>query len=263
MNSLQGIPVDWPAPERVRTFSSLRAGGVSRGCWGLPSGDAGGLNLGLHVGDVPEHVRANRERLREVVGMPIQWLEQVHGTHVLDVDDQAGVGLDQASSGPIADAAVSGRSGRALCIMTADCLPVLLTDHRGRCIGAAHAGWRGLHAGVLEATVAAMRARLGRPLDLLAWFGPAIGPRAFEVGAEVRDAFVSADREAVGAFVPAPAQGKWLASLEMLARQRLAKCGGIAVYGGGMCTVSDPARFYSHRRDRTSGRMASLIWLAS
>ncbi|MEY4862219.1 MAG: peptidoglycan editing factor PgeF [Pseudomonadota bacterium] len=262
MTPLTGIPVLWPAPVRVRCLSTQRAGGVSEGAWGLAGGARGGLNLGMHVGDAALDVQTNRDRLRSVVGVPIQWLEQIHGTRVFNADEAMGQSAEPVSPTPVADAAVCTQAGRALCIMTADCLPVLFSDLDGHCIGAAHAGWRGLQAGVLEATVCAMRARLGAQAPLLAWLGPAIGPQAFEVGEEVREAFAHHDRNALSAFARAKAPGKWLADLEKLARQRLQACGGIAVYGGGMCTVNDPVRFFSHRRDRVSGRMASLIWLA-
>ena len=262
MTSLVGIPVLWPAPARVCSLSTQRFGGVSEGSWGLAGGARGGLNLGQHVGDAALDVQTNRDRLRSVVGVPIQWLEQVHGTRVFNADDVISQNEESTPSAPVADAAICTQAGRALCIMTADCLPVLFSDQHGQCIGAAHAGWRGLQAGVLETTVAAMRSRLGGQTPLLAWLGPAIGPQAFEVGEEVRQAFVHHDRQALSAFARAKAPGKWLADLEALARQRLQACGAIAVYGGGMCTVSDPARFYSYRRDRISGRMASLIWLS-
>ncbi|MFN7288605.1 MAG: peptidoglycan editing factor PgeF [Burkholderiales bacterium] len=253
------IQVDWPAPARVRVLSTTRQGGVSTGAWGLVSGLSGGLNLGLHLGDNAGHYEVNRARVRDRVGRPILWMDQVHATHVLDAD---AIDLQAATEVPVADAAICTSTDRALCIMTADCLPVLFSDPQGCCVGAAHAGWRGLLGGVLENTVSALRARIGASVELLAWFGPAIGPQAFEVGEEVRQAFVERDPAADQAFRPAGARGKWLADLEHLARQRLAECGAVSVYGGGLCTVGDPARFYSHRRDRVSGRMASLIWLA-
>jgi YfiH family protein len=163
---------------------------------------------------------------------------------------------------PVADAAITACPGTVLAIMTADCLPILLADREGRMVGAAHAGWRGLAAGVAEATVDAMRARLGADASLLAWLGPAIGPRAFEVGEEVRAAFCDLDASAAQAFERADEPGKWRADLYRLARLRLASRGVEAVYGGDRCTVLEPRHFYSHRRDRSSGRMASLVWLA-
>lgn len=237
------IVPDWPAPARVRALSTTRAGGVSTGPYA-------GLNLGNHVGDTPVAVLANRRLLRAALPAEPLWLRQVHGTRVVD----AAV----ASIGAEADAALSREAGRVCVVMTADCLPVLLCDRAGRVVAVAHAGWRGLVAGVLEQTVAAMAVAPGQ---LLAWLGPAIGPAAFEVGDEVRAAFVEADPAAVTGFV-AGAPGKWRADLFLLARQRLARLGIGGVYGGGVCTFSDPQRFFSHRRDRVSGRMATLIWIA-
>jgi len=254
------MSLDWPAPTRVRALATLRAGGVSTGTWGLAGGLPGGLNLGLHVGDDATHVGINRARLQELVGCPILWMDQVHGTQVFDAD---AIDPDATLEVPVADAALSTRPGRALCIMTADCLPVLFTDRQGRGVAAAHAGWRGLLEGVLEVTMAALRSRIGASAELLAWLGPAIGPTDFEVGDEVRQAFVDRDVAAASFFSPTGRPGKWLGDLEGLARQRMAACGGVVSHGGGFCTVSDPGRFYSHRRDRISGRMASLIWLAS
>lgn len=255
------MAVDWPAPARVRALATLREGGVSTGTWGLPGGRPGGLNLGLHVGDDPTHVANNRARLEEHVGRRILWMDQVHGTQVFDAD---AIDPTRMLEVPVADAAVCTRTNLALCIMTADCLPVLFTDRQGLGVAAAHAGWRGLLEGVLEVTVAALRSRLGASsAELLAWLGPAIGPQAFEVGDDVRQAFVHRDSAAARFFSPAGQPGKWFGDLQGLARQRLADCGGVVPHGVGLCTVSDPLRFYSHRRDRVSGRMASLIWVAS
>lgn len=239
---------DWPAPAAVRAVSSTRAGGVSR-----PPYDQ--LNLGSHVDDDPAAVAENRRRLRALAGLPGEprWLSQVHGIAVVDAAT--------APPGTRADASFSHTPGVVCAIQTADCLPVLFCDTAGSVVAAAHAGWRGLAAGVLEATVAAM-VRQGAAFEsVIAWLGPAIGPRAFEVGAEVRAAFVAHDPAAASAFVP-QAGDKWLADIFELARQRLAACGVVRVYGGGVCTVSEPARFFSHRRDRVSGRQASLIWLS-
>jgi len=255
------IAVEWPAPSRVRVLSTARTGGHSLGAWGLYGGLPGGLNLGLHVGDDATHVALNRARVERLTGRRILWMQQVHGTQVLDADS---IEPTFPQPVPVADAALCTREDWALCIMTADCLPVLFTDRQGRGVAAAHAGWRGLLGGVLEATVSALRFRLGEPAaELLAWLGPAIGPQAFEVGDEVRQAFVERDFASAQAFRPMGQSGKWLGDLEFLARQRLADCGGVSIYGGGLCTVSDPARFYSHRRDRITGRMASLIWLSN
>ena len=254
---LPGLVPEWPAPARVRAFVTTRAGGVSTGAFGLDGGGPGGLNLGEHVGDDPAAVRENRGRLRATVPGAIHWLQQVHGTVVHDAD---AVGPGAVS--PIADAAVTTRPGIVLAVMTADCLPILLADGAGRAVGVAHAGWRGLAAGVAEATVDALRARIGADARMLAWLGPAIGPAAFEVGDEVRAAFCDADPSAAAAFAPGVASGKWWADLHALARMRLAARGVHDVHGEGPCTVADRARFYSHRRDRRSGRFASLVWLS-
>lgn len=240
-NTVQWITPDWPAPAGVRALSTLRGGGVSR------EGYAG-LNLAHHVGDDPEAVRENRDRLLRAAGIPVEpcWLEQVHGTGVIDADDwQPGVQ---------ADAAFARYPDVVCAVLTADCLPVLLSARDGSAVAAIHAGWRGLAAGVIEATANAIGAG-----ELIAWLGPAIGPQAFEVGEEVRAAFVAADAGAAAAFRPSPA-GRWLADLYQLARRRLQTVGIAEVYGGGACTYSDANRFYSYRRDGQTGRMASLIW---
>jgi YfiH family protein len=246
----------------VHAWQTLRGGGVSVAPLGLADGSPGGLNLGEHVGDDPAAVAANRALLQAALPGPVRWLRQVHGVAVHDADADADSGSTPGSGVvPEADAAVTARPGVVLAVMTADCLPVLLADDRGRMVGVAHAGWRGLAAGVLEAAVDAMRTRLGPRAELAAWLGPAIGPRAFEVGEEVRAAFVETDPRAVDAFAPGARPGKWLADLEGLARRRLAARGVSAVAGGGACTVADPGRYWSHRRDGRSGRMASLVWI--
>ena len=234
----------WPAPANVRALSTTRAGGV-----GVAPFDS--LNLGTHVGDDPATVAANRARLRALLPAEPCWLNQVHGTAVVDLATYGGV--------PDADAAVSRKPGAVCVVMTADCLPVLLCDRAGTVVGAAHAGWRGLQGGVIEATTRAMGVPAG---DLMAWLGPAIGPEAFEVGDEVRAAFVADDPAAAAAFRPAGPAGKWLADLYLLARQRLAALGVAGVYGGDACTFTEAARFFSYRRDGRTGRMASLVWLA-
>lgn len=244
MSSKPGFAPRWPAPANVRTWVTERRGGVSAG--GYAS-----LNLAGHVGDASASVAANRERLRESLDLPSEpvWLEQVHGTAVLDLDAE-----------PVrpADGAVTGRLGTVCVVLTADCLPVLLCDQTGRRVGVAHAGWRGLLGGVLPAAVQA----LGVPAaTVMAWLGPGIGPAAFEVGAEVRDAFVAADASAAAHFT-ANVRGRWQADLYALARSSLGRAGVETVYGGGFCTFAERDRFFSHRREAPCGRMATLIWLA-
>lgn len=235
---------DWPAPARVKAWVSVREGGISRAPYST-------LNLGTHVGDEPGAVAENRRRLATALGLPAEpnWLTQVHGCRVVD--------LDEPWSGP-ADGAVTGRTGVVCVVLTADCLPVMLADRSGRRVGIAHAGWRGLAAGVIEAVVAAMETP---PAEVLAWFGPAIGPGAYEVGDDVRSAFLDDDTEAATAFRPNQ-RGRWQADLYALARMRLQRLGVTSIHGGGSCTFSEPERFFSHRREAPCGRMASLIWLA-
>lgn len=233
---------DWPAPARVKSLQTLRGGGVSQAPWDS-------CNLGDHVGDHPAHVAANREALRALLPDAPCWLEQIHGTLAVN-----------AENGPkpaIADAAWTRRSGRVCAVMTADCLPVLFCDRAGSVVAAAHAGWRGLAAGVLESTLVAMTVPAS---EVLVWLGPVIGPTAFEVGDEVRAAFVAGMPAASEAFAHV-GQGKWLADLDALARMRLQQVGVTALYGGGECTFSDPVRYFSYRRDGVTGRMATLIWL--
>ena len=208
-----------------------------------------GFNLGTRCGDEVAAVARNRAQLMECFGLPSapRWLRQVHG---------AGVVVDSEGDEPEADASVTARSGIVLAILTADCLPVVLAAADGSEVAAAHAGWRGLGGGVLEATVAAMRTS---PTDIVAWLGPAAGPQAYEVGTDVHAAFVDRDPRAATAFV-ATRPGHWRVDLYALARQRLADAGVTRVFGGGLCTISDAQRFYSHRRDQRTGRMATLIW---
>jgi hypothetical protein len=235
---------EWPAPPRVRAAITTRAGGVSAAPWHS-------LNLADHVGDDPDRVAENRRRLREHGRLPAEpfWLQQVHGCDVADAGAAGAV--------CVADAAVATQPGAVCAVLTADCLPVLFCSRGGDWVAAAHAGWRGLAAGVLEQAVARAPAPAA---DLLAWLGPAIGPAAFEVGSEVRDAFLADDPGAAECFVASPA-GRWLADLYGLARRRLARGGVGWVGGGGLCTFTDAGRFFSFRRDGTTGRMASLIWL--
>lgn len=234
---------DWPAPANVRACVTTRAGGVS-----APPFDS--FNLGDHVGDKPAAVAENRRRLTEALGCRPAWLSQVHGIDVVQADP---------ASVATADASWSATPGVACTIMTADCLPALFCDRAGTRVGAAHAGWRGLAGGVLEATVDALGVA---PAELLVWLGPSIGPQVFEVGPEVREAFLADHAEAERAFVPSANAGKYMADIYALARIRLAAKGVTAVYGGDFCTFSDTERFYSYRRSSRTGRLASLIWLS-
>jgi len=232
---------DWPAPAGVKACVTTRAGGVS-----LAPFDS--LNLGDHVDDNPEAVAENRRRLTDRFSIKPAWLKQVHGIDVVEADP---------SVVATADASWTATPGIACSAMTADCLPALFCDRAGTRVAAAHAGWRGLAAGVLEATLDSLKVA---PEDVLVWLGPAIGPQAFEVGPEVREAFVRHLPQTEQAFVLSHNPGKLMADIYTLARLRLAACGVTAVYGGGFCTVSDP-RFYSYRRSLRTGRFASLIWL--
>lgn len=246
--SLDFIVPQWPAPARVRAIVTTRKGGVSQGRYAS-------LNLATHVGDDPEVVAANRALLRSRIPAEPVWLEQVHGTNIVMAESAPGV----QCLPPVADGAWTRQPGVVCAVMTADCLPVLFCDDAGSVVAAAHAGWRGLCAGILERTVEAMRVA---PARIQAWLGPAIGPGAFEVGADVRSAFLQHDAESAAAFVAGKEPGKWLADLYLLAKIRLACAGVIDVFGGGLCTYTDAERFYSYRRDGATGRMASLIWLA-
>ncbi len=254
---------DWPAPAGVNAVFTTRSGGQSR-----PPYDS--LNLGTHVGDVLADVQANRAVLHGALGVRPVFLEQVHGTQVQTL-------ASDTPDGTVADACLATQPGLACTILVADCLPILLCDASGSWVAAAHAGWRGLAGqggvGVVESTLAAIYAsnKAIGPVDtaqaapeIIAWLGPCIGPTAFEVGDEVRQAFVDMAPEASACFAPA-GPGKWLADLPALARQRLQTAGIKAVYGNDgstpWCTVSKPSRFFSHRRDRVSGRLAACIWL--
>jgi YfiH family protein len=239
------IEPQWPAASNVRAMSTIRRGGVSQPPWKS-------LNLGEHVNDDPRHVAKNRRRLKHLGGLPHepQWLTQVHGSVVLDA---AELHLSHSCQ---ADAAYSNTANTLCAVLTADCLPVLLVDHDGSEVAAAHAGWRGLAGGVLEQTV---RRFAAAPKTLLAWLGPAIGPASFEVGADVRDVFLEWSGECEAAFVE-HGEGRWVADIYLLARLRLRKTGVTAIYGGGYCTYCDEERFYSYRRDGETGRMATLIW---
>ena len=239
------IVPDWPAPPGVRALVTTRAGGVSAGPYRS-------FNIGFSTGDDDRAVEANRARLRSMLPAEPGWLKQVHGAHVVDA-----ASVESRSE---ADAAFARSPGTVCAIQVADCLPVLFAERGGSIVAAAHAGWRGLAAGVIDNTVAAM-ARVGaRANEIIAYIGPGIGPTAFEVGDEVREAYVRRDAGAAAAFT-AHGADKWLADLPLLARRALERCGVSAVSGGNLCTYSDAQRFYSYRRDITTGRMAALIWI--
>lgn len=270
------IAPDWPAPARVRSAFTLRTGGVS-----VSPYDS--LNLGAHVGDAGDAVAENRHRLRGRLGLPAEpvWLQQVHGVEVADLDalgepSAAGSGRERAagsrsgrehvdggpaasptSEPPRADASVTRTPGRVCVIQVADCMPVLFAVRDGSAVGAAHAGWRGLAGGVLEETV---RKLAVPPQQLIAWLGPTIGRGHFEVGEDVRSAFVLRDPDTASALEP-NARGRWQCDLYALARRRLSALGVQDVFGGGWCTYADAARFFSFRRDGQCGRMAGLVWM--
>ena len=251
---LPGLVPEWTVAARVKAYMSTREGGVSPPPWSS-------LNLGDHVGDEPERVSHNRHLVGRALDVQPVFLEQVHGIRVLTLTSPVQQGMQ-------ADACITEVPGLACTVMVADCLPVLLCDRRGHWVAAAHAGWRGLAAGVLEAVVQAAQTRGTEPADMLAWLGPCIGPSEFQVGAEVCQAFLAADPACSTCFRP-DRSGKWLADLPGLARLRLARTGVQQVHGHDgspdWCTVSRPSRFFSHRRDSsrfgTSGRMAAMIWL--
>lgn len=242
MRAVRWLEADWPAPPGVVAGTTLRGGGASRGPYAS-------LNLGAHVGDDPEAVRSNRRRFVDACGLPAEppWLRQVHGTHVIS----GGAEPDQP-----ADAIFGDRPGAVCAVLTADCLPVVFASADGGEIAAAHAGWRGLGAGVLEAAAAAFAAPAG---ELLAWLGPAISQAAFEVGGEVREVFVQRDPRAAGCFRQ-NGRGRWQADLYGLARLRLERCGVTRVFGGGRCTFGEPDAFFSYRRDGECGRMATFVY---
>lgn len=248
MAGLELIRPDWPAPARVRAAATTRVGGVSGGPYAS-------LNLAGHVGDDPGAVLENRRRLAEALQLPAppRWLRQVHGAQVC----RAGAA---GAEPPCADAILAERAGEPCAVLTADCLPVLFCDEAGTRVAAAHAGWRGLAAGVLEATIAALAASGAPPASLMAWIGPAIGAAAYEVGPEVREALLAAHAADAAALQP-NARGRWQLDLARLARGRLAAAGVRRVSGGGICTYAEPRRFFSHRRDGPCGRQATLVWL--
>jgi polyphenol oxidase len=245
--SIEILTPEWPAPKTVRAAFTLRGGGVSMAPYNS-------LNLGMRVGDDPSAVAENRRLVHLALGLPEEpiWLEQVHGTQVCDLDARCG------SAAPAqADAVVSRRAGQVCAVQVADCLPVLLSARDGSSVAAVHAGWRGLLAGVLETTVAKLGADPG---SLLSWLGPVIGPAHFEVGEEVRNAFIARDGGAAAHF-SSNSRGRWQCDLAGLARRRLLDQGVTAVFGGGWCTHSDSQHFFSHRRDGVCGRMAAVIWI--
>ena len=245
MTELAGIELikpDWPAPANIHGFTTTRNGGFSQGPWDS-------LNLGSSCGDDPRHVEKNRQFLSDLLPSEPRWLRQVHGASV--------VGWDKANiPGTEADAIVGKQSGQVCAVLTADCLPVLFCNEAGTHIAAAHAGWRGLAAGVLEATVLAMECK---PADLMAWMGPAIGPRVYEVGKDVYDAFTNLNIENCIAFQPY--RDRWLADIYQLARMALTNIGITQISGGQHCTFEEKGRFFSYRRDGETGRMASVVWL--
>lgn len=251
--------LQWPGNPGVRGLLTTREGGCSVGAYGTAYG-GGGMNLGAHVGDQAFAVQRNRRWLVEWLGgvEPV-WMDQVHGSDVVDLDDWP------MGETPRADAAVLTRRGVAAGVLAADCLPVLLAAPQARGAAAAHAGWRGLAGGVLEHAVAALAARSGcAASQLQAWLGPAIGPGRFEIGADVRDALLELDPRAERALAAGDVAGKWKADLFELARMRLMAAGlsRASILGTGICTVSNPELYYSYRRDRVTGRHAALVWLA-
>lgn len=237
------IVPDWPAPANVKSLQTTRHGGISAAPYDT-------LNLGLHVGDSPQAVARNRQLLEPLLPSEPVWLEQVHGTVVANAD-AAGCRVQ-------ADACIARHRGAVCVVMTADCLPILLCDETGTVVGAAHAGWKGLAAGVIEATIKAMEVE---PQKLMAWMGPAIGQEAFEVGAEVRAAFIAHQARATEAFMAHGGQGKYHADIYLLARQRLNSIGITRIFGGKYCTYHQTDKFFSYRRDNVTGRMGTFIWL--
>lgn len=241
------ITPNWPSPQNVKAIFTTRTGGVSRN---NRDGAYAGLNLGDHVNDDVSSVEQNRALLRRYLPDNPRWLKQVHGVRPVWVDSNE-VKLE-------ADAALSSNNGRVCAILVADCLPIFLCDTTGSVVGVVHAGWRGLAGGIIENAISEMA---NKSSEFIAWLGPAICPKHFEIGEEVREVFLEHDRNAISAFTPSHNDNKWFADLFTLARQRLTAVGVSKVYGGYECTFSDPSRFYSYRRDGQTGRMAALIWL--
>lgn len=237
---------DWSAPAHIRAYSTLRHQGVSQGAWSS-------WNLATHVHDSAAHVAQNRELLVSALRLPSEpvWLDQVHSDRMLLLDDTI------SNANLQADGSFTRQLARVCVVMTADCLPVLMTNRAGTEVAAVHAGWRGLAAGIIEKAVQCFQCPV---TDVMVWLGPAIGPDAFEVGEDVRQVFMQSDPMAESAFI-ASGHGKYLADIYALAKQRIQAVGVNAVYGGGHCTVTEAERFYSYRRDQDTGRMASLIWI--
>lgn len=265
IQTMDCIRPQWGAPARVRAMTTLRYGGVSTGAFGAADTGTQGMNLGARCGDDLEQVRRNRSLLRQQLPAQPHWLQQVHGIDVVQCHSSASGQPEPADADaePVADAAFTLERGVVLAVLTADCLPVFLAHRHRDAVAVCHAGWRGLANGVIEATIAAVSTASGCAPgpDWTAHLGPAIGPQHFEVGEDVRSVFCEGDQEAARCFAPMPAPGKHLADLYRLARLRLLRAGLQTISGGAYCTYRDREQFYSHRRDRVTGRMASLIWI--
>lgn len=268
-SNLASIRPEWAAPSHVRAMTTVRFGGVSTGAFGAADTGGQGMNLGARCGDDIDRVLNNRVLLQQQLPARPQWLQQVHGIAVVQCHPATGNGNESEQSRldlePVADAAFTLERGVVLAVLTADCLPVFFAHRTQDLVAICHAGWRGLANGVIEATLMAASAASGCALgpDWIAHLGPAIGPQYFEVGEEVRDVFCAGDNAAARCFVPLTAPGKHLADLYGLARLRLQRAGLQTISGGAYCTYRDREQFYSHRRDRVTGRMASLIWIES
>ncbi len=257
MNQKTILTADWPAPENIHAFTTLRYGmGVSK----LPFDQFNLGNRNDEQGDNPIDVEKNRELLMQAFSLPDHphWLRQVHGIDVLRFDSAPNFTGDFNHDEPVADAAVTSQKNIVLSILTADCLPALFCNRDGSEVAAAHAGWRGLANGMLENTVRTMNSE---PENIMVWLGPAAGPAAYEIGVEVRDAFVQYDKHAEVAFV-LTRENHWKVDLYELARMRLQSMGISKIYGGEHCTISEEDKFFSHRRDQQTGRMASIIWMS-
>ena len=243
-----------PQWKGVESFCTTRRGGVSLGPWAS-------LNMGLHTGDDPEHVNKNRQRLETLLPSAPVWLEQVHGIGIVDADHRCQEAFTNEAVPPTADAAITRTPGRVLAIMTADCLPIVLAKSDGSALGVVHAGWRGLAAGVLEATLQQLSARSPEPGVWRAWIGPAISQAHFEVGSDVLDAFAAKDPQALKFFIPQPSRKRWMADLPGLAHWRLDQSGVHLVEHSGRCTYQQSDQFFSYRRDGVTGRQVTVAWL--